>query len=131
MTAITKPRNTKQMQGYPLPGVMAYPVAANEVLYQGTLCMIKLGYLYDGATTTGAQGVGMVDPNEPDLDNTGGADGDLIANVLPGIFQWGNSANADLIEDEEVVAALRARRLATAAVRLVSLSARRCAYIAS
>ncbi len=102
MTAITKPRNTKQMQGYPLPGVMSYPVAAGEVLYQGTLCMLKAGFLYDGAITTGAQGVGMVDPNQPDIDNSAGDDGDEVANVIPGVQQWANSANADLIAQDDV-----------------------------
>lgn len=102
MTAITKPRNTPQMQGYPLPSSLKFPVAADEVLYQGTLCMIKDGYLYDGAATTGAQGVGMVDPNAPSVDNTGGDDGDIDVAVIPGCFRWANSGGPDLIAQDDV-----------------------------
>lgn len=97
MTAISRARPTKQMQGYPFPAALSYGVAADEVLYQGTLVILKDGYAYAGQAMTGGMAIGLADPNQPDQDNTGGADGDLIANIVPGCFRWENSALTDAI----------------------------------
>ncbi len=103
MTATTSPRSTQQLDGNPLPVVNAFPIKADEVLYQGTLCMIdSSGLLRSGAAATGCIGVGKIDNNEPVTDATGLADGDKFGTVYPGCWAWNSGTTADLIQSDDV-----------------------------
>ncbi len=103
MTATTQPRKTMQLEGNPLPVVLAYPIKANQVMYQGTIAMLdSSGRLIAGATVTGAQTIGKFDNNEPVTDTTGLADGDVIGTVYPGVWLWASGSGGDVIAADDV-----------------------------
>jgi len=93
--ALSKDRLTDVRDGMPFP----FPVAADAVIHAGALVALAAGYAAPGEAATGLVAVGRAE--EP-VDNTGGDDGDKTVNVMPGIFKWANSADADEITQAEV-----------------------------
>ena len=91
MAALTQDRNTARLQGDKRTGL----VAAATTLFAGAMVMRNAaGYLVEGQTATGLVGVGR---SEARVDNSAGANGDLRAEYLPGVFHFANSAAADAI----------------------------------
>ena len=78
MAALTANRNTESKLG----DLMIYPVEAGEHIYKGAIVSIDDdGYLMPGADTASHRCVGVADE---EVDNTGGADGDLNCRVVSG-----------------------------------------------
>ncbi|ATG73675.1 hypothetical protein AN401_07230 [Zobellella denitrificans] len=89
--ATTKPRNTARRAGV----FRAYEVAANAVINAGAIVVLNASDYADKATTaTGLVALGIA---RSSVDNTGGANGDLVIEVERGYFHLGNSAAADEI----------------------------------
>ncbi|WP_028294281.1 hypothetical protein [Oceanobacter kriegii] len=108
--ALTKDRNTPMQDAE----LIAVPVASGAVCYAGGLATANAtGYATPGATATTLTYLGRFDEQ---VDNSGGADGDLLVTVRRGkAFKWKNAGTdavtqASLgtpcyIVDDETVAA--------------------------
>lgn len=106
---LTADRNTPYNDGE----ILAMPVAAGAVIYQGALLVANAtGYVAPGSTATGLTYLGRADQH---VDNTGGADGDKTVLVRRGKpFRFANSdsdpvtqaslAKPAYIVDDETVA---------------------------
>lgn len=93
--ALTADRNTPRREGDIIEGG-----AAAALIYAGALVMRNAaGYLTKGATATGSVGVGRA---EEQVDNSGGAAGDLDIRVRAGVFRFNNSAAGDAITIAEI-----------------------------
>jgi len=97
MTAITTERDTQRRAG----DMAAHPVLAATKVLAGTIAALTAaGYAQGGATATTLKAVGVF--NET-VDNTGGASGDVKAQVRrDGWFRFANSAAADAITIAEI-----------------------------
>lgn len=95
MTALLKERDTKERGG----NVLAYPVAASAVCFQGAMAVLDAGYVKPGVTATGLVAVGRF---EATVDNSAGAGGAMQAEVKEGTFRFANSADADEITQADV-----------------------------
>lgn len=93
MAALTGPRNTREMA----LGALPFPVAANTTVYAGGIGVLEGGYLVPGKAGTGLVTVGRIERTA-----TAVAAGDERVAVKPGVYPWGNSASADLIEQDDV-----------------------------
>lgn len=96
MAALTEARTTRKRDGK----TFGRGVAAAKVIHEGALvCLSATGYATPGATATTlvADGVAL-----STVDNSDGADGDLIVEVERGVFQFANSAGADAITRAEI-----------------------------
>jgi hypothetical protein len=72
-----------------------FPMAAGARIFAGALvCLNATGFATRGAVATTLTAVGRA---EEAVDNTTGADGAQRINVMPGVFQFGNSSAADQI----------------------------------
>lgn len=94
--ALSADRNT------PLKGgdIRQFGVAAATTIYAGALvCIDAAGNAVPGSTATTLTAVGRADQQ---VDNSGGAAGDLTVDVRKGIFRFGNSAGADEIGPEDI-----------------------------
>ena len=99
MTALAAARNTKELKG----DVGGYPVKANTKCYQGGIAVLSSGYAAPGTAATGLVAIGRFEEEADNLNaTTGGAAGAIKAKVREGIFQFGNSADADLIAQANV-----------------------------
>lgn len=91
MPALTEARNTPRFEGDHMNGGLA----ASANVHQGALVMRKAdGYITQGATATGAVGVGVAVEAK---DNSSGADDALKLTWRTGLFLMVNSAGADEI----------------------------------
>lgn len=73
----------------------SFGVSAGDIIYRGALVALDAtGYLVPGATATTLTAVGMSLDN---VDNSGGADGDLNCTVSTAPAKFENSAGADEI----------------------------------
>lgn len=87
--SLTADRNTPRRAG----SVVALPVAAATLLYAGCLaCVNASGFLTKGAATNTLRAVGRLNQF---IDNSNGGNGDVLAEVEAGVFQYDNSAGAD------------------------------------
>ena len=94
MAALVADRDTPRYGKEPHPATYAHKLAAVKV-YAGGLAVIGTdGYARPGRVSTTDRAVGRF---EEQVDNSGGAAGDLLANVLTGEFKWDNSSAGDLI----------------------------------
>ena len=93
--ALTKDRATPRRDGHPSP----FPVAADTVIFGGSLVALEGGYLVPAKTATGLVAVGRA---EQHVDNRDGAPGALTCEVMPGVYPWDNSLGDDLITQAEV-----------------------------
>lgn len=88
---LSKGRNTPSRDGIDF----SFPAAANAVIYQGALVALSAtGFATPGAVATTLTAVGRA---KADVDNTGGADGDLPVPVERGTFRFANSSAGDAI----------------------------------
>ena len=81
-------RNTLERQGE----IYSFPVAANAVIWKGTIVALNAGNATAGAAGAGRVTVGIA---QASADNTGGAAGALRVDVKRGTFLLRNSAGAD------------------------------------
>lgn len=96
MAALTKGRDTKTRSG----DVSEWPVKGATKLYQGSLAAVNAtGLVVPMSTALGLVGAGRV---ETAVDNSAGTDGTEKARIGRGIYQFGNSAAADLITLSDV-----------------------------
>lgn len=96
MTALTKGRNTPRREG----GVSEFPVLAATKCFAGGLAVVDAsGYARPGLTATTVIAVGRF---ESEFDNSAGANGDIAARILAGVFRWENSAGGDEITAAEI-----------------------------
>lgn len=83
MPPLTQDIDTPVREG----ALYVYPVAEDTVLYAGGIAVLNgSGNLIPGGTAAGVA-VGRI---EHQVDNTGGADGNVTAEVRRGVFRWKN-----------------------------------------
>jgi hypothetical protein len=96
MAALTSDRATKQRSG----DTRELPVKAATKLYAGAMGAVDAnGWAVPMSTATTLKGVGRV---ERLADNSGGANGEIKARIGAGIYQFANSAAADLITAADI-----------------------------
>ena len=94
--ALTADRLIKNRPG----SVYNDPVAASTKIFAGALVVLNAsGYLVPGSTATGLTPRGVAYEY---VDNSSGYNGDLNCESRPGIFNFKNSASADLISRAEI-----------------------------
>jgi hypothetical protein len=107
MTALAGARNTPHL-GAGEVVLTSHDVAlkAGTKAYKGgVLCTDSTGYGVKATATTGLICCGILDPQQaaqPNLDNTSGSSGDIIARVTPGNHRLGNSLSTDAITVADV-----------------------------
>ncbi|QIB34754.1 hypothetical protein [Ancylobacter pratisalsi] len=96
MSALTQDRNTPYRSG----AIRTPGVAAGVKIYAGALVMATAtGFARPGGVATTLKPLGRA---EEQVDNSAGADGDVIVPVSVGIFRFGNSAAADAITAADI-----------------------------
>ncbi len=96
MTALAKDRNTPERDGR----MIELGAAANAVFFAGAIaCRNATGFATPGATATTLKALGRAEEN---VDNTGGADGDIAVRIKKGVFRFANSAAGDLIAAADI-----------------------------
>lgn len=90
MSAVTAGRDTPIFD--PNASIRSYPVAANAVIYPGTLVMLLNGYAVAATTATGRLPAGTCIESLT-VDNTGGSDGDLNVTVQQGVARYDNGSS--------------------------------------
>lgn len=94
--ALSGDRNTPRKEG----DIRQFGVAAATKIYAGALvCLNAAGSAVPGATAAALTAVGRAEQN---VDNSGGAAGDLKVDVRRGVFRFNNSAGADEIAAEDI-----------------------------
>ena len=91
MVALTQDRSTRIRSDKELH---SFGVKGATKIWVGALVVLNAGYAAGGTTAVGLIAVGRA---EHYVDNSAGANGDLNIRVRAGIFQFNNSAAADLI----------------------------------
>ncbi|MEM7668987.1 MAG: hypothetical protein AAF317_07515 [Pseudomonadota bacterium] len=96
MAPLTKGRTTPRIEGDQRQGA----VAATAVLFVGAILMRNAaGFITNGQTALGLVGVGVC---HKDVNNSTGADGDVVAEYGIGCFSFANSAGADEITAADI-----------------------------
>jgi len=93
--ALSKDRNTPRADG----DIREFGVSADAVIYAGALVVLNGGYAEPGSVATTLKAVGRA---EEAVDNTGGADGDVMVRVRKGVFRFKNSAAGDAITAADI-----------------------------
>lgn len=94
--ALSKDRNTPRADG----DIREFSVLADAVIFAGALVAITAaGFATPGAVATTLKAVGRAEEN---VDNTGGANGDVTVRVRKGVFRFNNSAAGDAITAADV-----------------------------
>lgn len=94
--ALTAERDTASRAGQ----TFELGVAASVEIYKGALVAVDAsGYATPGATATTIVGLGRAEETK---DNTTGSNGDLNVRISRGIFRYANSADADLIANDDI-----------------------------
>jgi flagellin-like hook-associated protein FlgL len=97
--ALSDVRNTTRLSDKADPDLWKLPVAASTKIWAGSLVMIDAGYAKPAASSTGKIIAGRA---ESTVDNTAGADGDLVIVVRRGCFKWTNSSAGEAITQADV-----------------------------
>lgn len=98
MTQLAADRNTP----YKGTEVQEVPVKGGVKIHGGALLVLDSGYAAPGTTATGLKAFGRA---EAGVDNTTGADGDVVVRArkpTAKAFKWANSPGADEITQAEV-----------------------------
>lgn len=96
MSALTADRNTPRRDGVQFGD----PVAAATTIYAGAMYALDASGNAVPAGTAGAGAARAV--AEAQADNSAGAAGDITVQGRAGVFQFGNSASADLIARADI-----------------------------
>jgi len=92
MAALTADRDTPRRAGEDY----SHPVAAGTLIYAGAIVMLNAtGYAQPGATATGLTPAGIA---QAQVDNSGGADGDVNVPVRRGVFRLGNDGTVARVD---------------------------------
>lgn len=103
MTALSAAKLMPRNGTNPIPTRQTRPVKANAKIYPGAGVVLNGGYLAPASTATTLISVGVADPgNGQVVDNTGGADGALFCDVIPGVFSFNNSSAGDAIAQADI-----------------------------
>lgn len=107
MTALAAARDTvKYAPNEVILSVVDVKMKAAAKLYQGGIvCRDSTGYGIAGATAVGLIACGILSPQgpaAPNLDNTSGGSGDIVARVAQGVFRLGNSASTDALAEADI-----------------------------
>jgi hypothetical protein len=94
MTAQTQSRVAAQRGDAPLISLLAPPMKAATKIFAGALVVSDAGYAAPGRTALGLIALGVA---RKDVDNSAGANGDLLADIERGAFPFNNSAGVDAI----------------------------------
>ncbi|WP_435609907.1 hypothetical protein [Pseudomonas knackmussii] len=93
---LAKDRNTLRRDGVQFSD----PVAADTLIFAGALvCLDASGNAVPGATSTTLKARGVA---QEQVDNTGGAAGDLSVESRRGVFQFANSTSTDQITRADI-----------------------------
>ncbi|WP_374439126.1 hypothetical protein [Pseudomonas panipatensis] len=93
---LAKDRNTLRRDGVQFSD----PLAADTKIFAGALvCLDASGNAVPGATSTTLKARGVA---QEQVDNTGGAAGDLSVESRRGVFQFANSASTDQITRADI-----------------------------
>lgn len=95
MAALTTARNTPERTG----DVFGMPVKAAVKAIQGGIAVLNAGYAAPATVATTLVALGRF---EETVDNSAGANGDLVVKIKRGVFKFGNSAAGDLIAQADV-----------------------------
>ncbi len=96
MSALTQDRNTPRVTG----DIKRLNMAAGAIVFAGGIVMRDaLGNAMRGQSALGLHGVGIA---QAQVDNTGGAAGDLTIDVREGEFRLANGTNADALTIADV-----------------------------
>lgn len=96
MAALSADRNTVRRSGERF----SRPVAAGVKIYAGALvCLSATGFATPGAIATTLKADGRANAL---ADNTGGADGAINVESIPGIYRFDNSAAGDAIDQADI-----------------------------
>lgn len=103
MAALTAAKLMPRYGTTPIPTRQTRAVKAGVTIYPGAGVVLNGGYLAPATTALALVSVGVADPaNGQAVDNSAGADGDLYCDVIPGVFNFNNSAAADAITQADV-----------------------------
>lgn len=94
--ALAADRNTPRGEG----NVASLPVAGSTKIYAGALVATTAAGYAKGAT--GAANLFCVGRAEEQVDNSAGADGDLLVKVRQGIFRWDNATSGDALTKADI-----------------------------
>ncbi len=95
MTAATADIDTPRGEGV----FRSIPVAANTIIYAGTIVVLNAGVAQPGTTALNLVAVGRA---EAQANNQGGAAGAINVRVRRGTFLFANCAGADLIAEANI-----------------------------
>ncbi len=96
MSALTADRNTPARAA----NIREVPVKAAAKIYAGAMVAVDAnGWAVPASTATTLKVIGRA---ESQVDNSGGANGDLKVRVGGGVYRYGNSASGDLIALKDV-----------------------------
>jgi len=94
--SLTKPRLTPARQRT----LLNLPVSANVLCYAGALAVLDIdGYVRPGFVAQGIRGLGRF---KDTFDNTGGAAGDISADIELGVFQYANSSGGNAVDATDI-----------------------------
>jgi hypothetical protein len=92
MAASTADRNTERRSGEEL----ALPVAGGVKIFAGIMVALNAaGFLVPASDTAGLKGIGR---SEEQVDNSGGANGDVRCQVRRGVYLFDNSTGSPVVQ---------------------------------
>lgn len=103
MSALTAAKLMPKYGPHPIPERQTRPVKSGVTIYPGAAVVLNGGYLAPATTATGLISVGVANPaNGQPVDNSSGSDGDLMCDVVPGVFRFANSTSTDAIAQADI-----------------------------
>lgn len=90
MPKATGPRNTRMYGPGTKPELVPGPVAAGDVIYQGTMVGRKAGKLTSAATAGVTEVIGRA---EVTVDNRTGTEDAMLDSARRGVFDWANDGS--------------------------------------
>ena len=100
MSALAAARSTLKRGEEPVNNFLGLPAAAAVTLFAGALAAVdNAGNARPARVSTTDRIIGRV---RSTVDNSGGAAGDLSAEIEQGVFRWENSAGADEIAADDI-----------------------------
>lgn len=99
MAALTTERKTLRYGQEPAPALWSIKVKGGVKTYAGGIACVEAGYATPGRGATTLKALGRF---EQTVDNTGGASGDQVVDILSGVFKWNNSSAGDAITQADL-----------------------------
>lgn len=103
MAALTAAKLMPRYGDTPIPTRQGRPVKAGVKIFPGAGVVLNGGYAAPATAALGLISVGVADPGDGQpVDNTGGGNGAVFCNIVPGVFRFNNSAAGDAIAQADV-----------------------------